>query len=332
MSKTKENVMIIERIDRRNYKERLAVITGGWSAERERSLLSGQAVLGALHDLGLTADIIDLRDRNELEKRLDGIQTAFLAIAGRGGEDGRLQGYLETRGINYTGSGVLASAVAMHKLRAKTIVESAGVHTLSSTAVDSTPDADDEAARIIRLLGSDVIIKPVNEGCSVGIRLPRGRDELASVLRETADSALMAETYYPGRSVSVAVLEDEDTGWVETLPPIEAVTPGRLYTQAAKQGDDECVYHCPATLPSELGLLLRKQAITAHQALGCHSYSRHDFVVTTDDQALWLEANTLPGLSHKGNLAQMAQAANVDYERLISHILRGANTDRRAHA
>ncbi|MEV0487385.1 hypothetical protein AB0I69_43135 [Streptomyces sp. NPDC050508] len=324
--------MLIELIDRHDVQGRLAVITGGWSAERERSLLSGQAVLGALHDLKLTADIIDLDDQNELGKRLDGVQTAFLAIAGRGAEDGRLQGYLETRGLRYTGSGVLASALAMHKLRAKTIVESAGVHTLSSTAVNSTPEADDEAARIIRLLGSDVIIKPVNEGCSVGIRLPRGRDELASVLRETADTALMAETYYPGRSVSVAVLEDEDAGFVETLPPIEAVTPGRLYTQAAKQGDDVCVYHCPARLPSALERSLREQSIAAHRALGCHSYSRHDFVVTTDDQALWLEANTLPGLSHGGNLAQMAKAANVSYEHLISHILRGANTDRRAHA
>ena len=325
--------MMIERIDRHyDVQGRLAVITGGWSAERERSLLSGQAVLGALHDLGLTADIIDLDDRNELDKRLDGVQTAFLAIAGRGGEDGRLQGYLETRAIRYTGSGVLASAVAMHKVVAKTIVEAAGVHTLSSTAVHPAAEADDEAARIIRLLGSDVIIKPVNEGCSVGIRLPRGRDELTAILRERTDTSLMAETYYPGRSVSVAVLEDEDARWVETLPAIEAVTPGRLYTQAAKQGDDECVYHCPAGLPSAVEQSLREQSIAAHRALGCHSYSRHDFVVTKDDQALWLEANTLPGLSHAGNLAQMATAANVSYEQLISHILRGANTDRRAHA
>jgi len=104
--------MIIERIDGRAFQGRLAVITGGRSAERERSLLSGQAVLGALHDLRVTADIIDFDDQHELDKRLDGVQTAFLAIAGRGGEDGRLQGYLGTRGINYTGSGVLASALA----------------------------------------------------------------------------------------------------------------------------------------------------------------------------------------------------------------------------
>jgi len=319
-------------VDKRDHQGGIAVITGGWSAERERSLLSAHAVLGALHDLGITADIIDLDDRNELGKRLDGVRTAFLAIAGRGGEDGRLQGYLETLGIDYTGSGVLASAVSMHKLRAKTIAESVGVHTLSSTAVDPTAKADAEAARIIRRLGPNVIIKPVNEGCSVGIRLPRGRDELVEALTETTDATLMAETYYPGRSISVAVLEDDDTGWVEILPPIEAVTPGRLYTQAAKQGNDDCVYHCPAMLPTAVKDSLREQAIAAHRGLGCHSYSRHDFVVTTDGQALWLEVNTLPGLSHHGNLAQMAKAANVEYERLISHILRGAKTDRRAHA
>ncbi|MEU9405135.1 D-alanine--D-alanine ligase [Streptomyces sp. NPDC048281] len=324
--------MTIRLVSQYDYPKGVVVITGGWSAERHRSLLSAQAVLGALHEMGVQADTFDLKtDQHELGGRLEGVTTVFLAIAGRGGEDGRLQGYLETRGIDYTGSGVLASAVCMHKLRANTIVRAAGVSTPVATAVNRQVKVDVEATRLVDLLGPDIIIKPVNEGCSVGLRLPRGNDELIAALLDASATDLMAEAYHRGRSISVGVLEDESTGRLDTLPPIEAETAGRVYTQAAKQNSDLCTYHCPALLTDDVEKALREQAVTAHRALGCHSYSRHDFIVTAD-RALWLEANTLPGLSHKGNLARMAKATGISYEQLISHILRGARTDRRAHA
>ncbi|RPE39080.1 D-alanine--D-alanine ligase [Streptomyces sp. Ag109_O5-1] len=326
--------MTIRLVSQYDYPKGVVVITGGWSAERHRSLLSAQAVLGALHGMGVRADTVDLKtDQRELGGRLDGVDTVFLAIAGRGGEDGRLQGYLETRGIDYTGSGVLASAVCMHKLRAKSIVRAAGVLTTPvATAVSHQVKVDVEAARIVDLLGPDIIIKPVNEGCSVGLRRPRGNDELIAALLDASSTDLMAEAYHRGRSISVGVLEDETTGRLDTLPPIEAETAGRVYTQAAKENSDLCTYRCPAPLTDDVDKAVREQAVAAHRALGCHGYSRHDFIITPDQRALWLEANTLPGLSHKGNLARMAKAAGISYEQLVSHILRGARTDRRAQA
>ncbi|MFJ6705662.1 MULTISPECIES: D-alanine--D-alanine ligase [unclassified Streptomyces] len=324
--------MTIPLVSQDDYPKGVVVITGGWSAERHRSLLSGRAVVSALQGMGVQTGAVDLRDdRHELSGRLDGAGTVFLAIAGRGGEDGRLQGYLETRGLDYTGSGVLASAISMHKLTAKAVVQAAGVLTPTATPVSREVKGDTEAARVVGLLGPDIIVKPVNEGCSVGVRLPRGIDELREALLDGFTTDLMAETYHRGRSVSVGVLEDE-TGRLDTLPAIEAETGGRIYTQAAKENSDQCVYRCPAPLADEVEAAVREQAVAAHRALGCHSYSRHDFIVTPDGQALWLEANSLPGLSHQGNLARMARAAGISYEQLVSHILRGARTDRRAHA
>jgi D-alanine-D-alanine ligase len=282
--------------------------------------------------MGLVPEFIDLdTDRTALTDRLKGISTAFLAIAGRGAEDGTLQGFLETLGIDYTGSGVLASAVAMHKLRAKTVVKAVGVATPNATEVDTTSEAAGEAARIMELLGENLIVKPVNEGCSVGLRRVRGLGELTTLL-DAADTALMAEAYHHGRSVSVGILEDRTIGLVTTLPPLEVETADGIYTQSAKNNSRECVYRCPAVLKPTVEETLRRQALVAHRALGCHSYSRHDFIVTNAGQVLWLEANTLPGLSHQGNLARMACAAGLSYEQLISHILRGARTDRRASA
>ncbi|MFE1197831.1 hypothetical protein ACFW6E_34645 [Streptomyces olivaceoviridis] len=321
--------MQVKLINPLDYQEGLALITGGWSAERHRALLSGQAVLGAMNGMGLSPRLIDLQGGTDsLLKQLDGVHTAFLAIAGRGAEDGRLQGFLETLGINYTGSGVMASAVAMHKPHAKAVVAAAGIPTPAGTVIHTDAPVQAEASRLEGLLGPDVVIKPVNEGCSVGLRIASGLPQIAEVLTETEGGALMAEVYHRGRSISVGVLAWEADGMLTTLPPLEAQTPDGVYTHEAKQNG--AVYHCPTALTYGIEEVLCETAMAAHVALGLHSYSRHDFVVTAEDEVFWLEANTLPGLSHQGNLAQMAHAAGLSYEQLISHILRGARTDRRA--
>ncbi|GGZ05805.1 D-alanine--D-alanine ligase family protein [Streptomyces poonensis] len=311
----------------------IAIITGGWSKERDRSLLSCADVRDALASLGLQPRVIDLeRDRDSLVRRLDGVSVALLAIAGRGAEDGRLQGLLETLGIPYTGSGVLASAVGMNKLAAKTIVAAAGVRVLEGCRIDREAKADTEAARIAQELGLPVIVKPVSEGGSIGLRIAHGRDELVDAILGGAGDELMAEVYQPGRSVSVGVLVDEDTDAVRVLPPLEAETLDGVYSYTAKRNSAQCAYHCPARVGPDALRALQMQAVTAHRALGCHSYSRHDFIVTASSEVLWLEVNTLPGLTRGGNLARMAHTAGIGYEHLIAHILRGARTDRRAHA
>jgi D-alanine-D-alanine ligase len=311
----------------------VAVITGGWANERDRSLLSGREVADTLTSLGLAPRVIDLEDDREiLVERLHGVGLAFLAIAGRGAEDGRLQGLLETLGVPYTGSGVLASAVGMNKLAAKTIVTSAGVRVPEGCRVDHEAKVETEAARIRERLGLPVILKPVSEGGSIGLRTARTQNNVVDAILSGAGEDLMAEVYHPGRSVSVGVLVDMETDTARVLPPLEAETPDGVYSFAAKRGGADCTYYCPARVEPDTMRALQLQAVTAHRALRCHSYSRHDFIVTDSGEALWLEVNTLPGLTRTGNLARMADVAGIAYEDLIAHILRGACIDRRAHA
>jgi D-alanine-D-alanine ligase len=308
----------------------VAVITGGWSRERDRSCLSGRTVAAALDGMGVKARVVDLADSREtLLDGLADVEKAFLAIAGRGAEDGRLQGMLETLGVPYTGSGVLASAIGMNKLHAKTLVSAAGVRVPRGTRIDSTATAEDEAARVGGLLELTVIVKPVSEGGSIGLHVATTLESLAAVLTDVADGELMAEAFHQGRAVSVGILEDQ-RGALHVLPPLEARTPNGIYSYAAKRGNGACDYHCPARVSDQTLEDLRDQAVTAHGVLGCSSYSRHDFVVSDDGRCWWLEVNTLPGLSKGGNLVRMAQADGISYELLLTHILRGADTDRRS--
>ncbi|MGV9790969.1 D-alanine--D-alanine ligase family protein [Streptomyces sp. NPDC003435] len=307
----------------------VAVITGGWSRERDRSLLSGQTVTEALDSMGVKTRVLDLAHHETLVDQLADVDKALLAIAGRGAEDGRLQGLLETLGIPYTGSGVLASAIGMQKIHAKTLVSSAGVRVPRGVRIDGAAPARAEAARIAALLDLPVIVKPVSEGGSIGVQVAADQDSLVSILEDDGAEELMAEVFHPGRAVSVGILEDQ-LGTVHALPPLEARTPNGVYSYAAKRGTADCDYRCPARVSDETLDDLYRQAIAAHHALGCHSYSRHDFVVGDDGRPWWLEVNTLPGLSRGGNLARMAQAAGISYELLLTHILRGADTDRRA--
>ncbi|WP_189711842.1 D-alanine--D-alanine ligase family protein [Streptomyces phaeofaciens] len=309
----------------------MAVITGGWSRERERSWLSGSTVAGALDGMGVKAHVLDLADsRDTLLEGLADASKAFLAIAGRGAEDGRLQGVLETLGVPYTGSGVLASAVGMHKLHAKTLVSAAGVRVPASVKIAPDANVEEEAARAKKALGIPLIVKPVSEGGSIGLYVATTDDfALPSAISCAKEEEWMAEAFHAGRSVSVGVLEDEQ-GNAHVLPPLEAQTPNGIYSYAAKRGTAVCDYHCPARVGAETLDDLERQAVAAHRALYCHSYSRHDFVVGEDGRAWWLEVNTLPGLSKTGNLARMALAAGISYELLLTHILRGADVDRRA--
>ncbi|MEV3853123.1 D-alanine--D-alanine ligase [Streptomyces sp. NPDC050095] len=310
----------------------VAVITGGWSRERDRSLLSGATVTESLADMGIKTRHLDLAEAREtLVENLADIDVAFLAIAGRGAEDGRLQGLLETLGIDYTGSGVLASAIGMHKLHAKAVVSVAGVKVPTGLPVDVTVRVADEAERLYRTLGLPLIVKPVNEGGSIGLRVAQSTEELATNLLECDGSDAMVEVFHPGRPVSVGVLE-EPGGTLHVLPLLEAETADGIYSYEAKRSDSEqvCTYHCPARVEPTTAHALRRQALIAHRALHCHSYSRHDFVVTARGEGVWLEVNTLPGLSRTGNLARMAKAGGLTYEQLLAHILAGARTDRRA--
>ncbi|MER5972326.1 hypothetical protein ABT112_21730 [Streptomyces sp. NPDC002055] len=323
--------MNVELLSPADFPAPVAVISGGWSKERDRALLSGHAVMDSLARQGVKTRWIDLKNRETLLSDLAGIGLAVLAIAGRGAEDGRLQGLLETLGIDYTGSGVLASAAGMHKVIAKTIVRAAGVQAPASTVIEPTRGAAFEADRIERLLGLPVIIKPISEGGSIGLHTAHTAHDLLQAIRAAPPGHVMAERFHPGRPVSIGILQ-APSGAPHVLPALEAElpdAPDEVYSYEAKRGQTTCRYHCPANLSADLEQALHRQALTAHQALGCHAYSRHDFIVADHGEVLWLEVNTLPGLSETGNLARMAAARELGYDQLIAHVVRSARTDRK---
>jgi D-alanine-D-alanine ligase len=239
------------------------------------------------------------------------------------------RGFLETLGIPYTGSGVLASALAMRKPAAKAMVASAGVAVLPHVLVHRG-DAPARAADTVERLGLPVIVKPCSEGGSIGIRLARTARELADLIAEPgpADGDALAEPFAHGQAVTVGVLER--AGEPEALPVLATAPAGgsEFYDYHAKRDPARHHYQCPAPLPADTAAALATGACQAHRALGCHGYSRSDFIVTHTG-VFWLEVNTLPGLSRTGNLATAAAAAGIDYDRLVTCILGTATAGHR---
>jgi D-alanine-D-alanine ligase len=310
----------------------VGVLTGGVSRERDRSLLSGRTVLDSLTGQGLTARMVDTADARWLQL-VGEVDVAFLAIAGQYAEDGKLQGVLETLGVPYTGSGVLASALAMNKPAAKAMVSRHGVPVLAAAPVErgvsAEPCAAGLAAQLAELVGLPLILKPESEGGSIDLAVAHDLAELANLLTTPAavSQRMLAERFVPGRPVTVGVL-DLPTG-LTALPALETRPAGReFYDYAAKRDPALRVYHCPPDLPPAVANQLAGHALAAHTALGCAGLSRSDFILTDDGQPYWLELNTLPGLSREGNMAAMAAAAGLTYDQLTSHILATALTHR----
>lgn len=300
----------------------VGVLSGGRSRERDRSLLSGQAATEALKRRGYERTrLIDTAD-TDLIDTLKGVDVAFLAIAGQWAEDGRLQSLLELMDIPYTGSGVLPSALGMHKVIAKTLVRMAGVPVLPDVSVARNAEPAEAAQEAAGQIDLPAVVKPVSEGGSIDVRIVRTESELETALHDLGESGqhLMIEMYSPGSFVTVGVLDID--GHPAALPPLKATPKGseEFYSAAAKNDDTLHAYQCPAELPTEVRSLLEEYAVAAHAELGCTGYSRSDFIVN-GRHVWWLEINTLPGLSRTGNLATMAQAADIRYDALILHIL-----------
>ena len=297
----------------------IGLVTGGRSGERDRSLLSAEAVGEAFRRWGVEHVWLDPRDR-EFTDQVRRVDLAFLAIAGRWAEDGKLQGLLDSLGVAYTGSGVLASAAAMHKPTAKALVSAAGVPVLPHILVREGDDLD-AAAQACQPLGLPVIVKPCSEGGSIGMRVAHDPGQLACALAADAGRGeWLVEPFVAGSAVTCGVLE-QDSGLL-TLPPLQTMpVTAEFYDYAAKRDPDGHRYTCPAALPQAALAEVSRNAAQAHRALRCSGYSRSDFLVTPDGTVHFLEANTLPGLSRHGNLATMAQAAVISYDELITIIL-----------
>lgn len=292
---------------------RVAVMLGGTSPEREVSLDTGSAVLKALLARGIDARAWDPAARTLAEFAAAGFDRAWIALHGTGGEDGALQGALQWLDMPYTGSGVMASALAMDKIRSKHLFEACGIPTPEYAVVRH--DAD--AILAVESLGFPLILKPAGQGSSVGMSKVFEQGDLS----EAVDLALrfggiaLAETCIVGDEFTVGVLQGV------ALPSIRIVTPRVFYDYRAKYESDRTEYHCPGTADAETEALYAGLAMAAFNELGCTGWGRVDFMAGDDGKPQVLEVNTIPGMTSHSLVPMAAQQAGMDFEELCWRIL-----------
>ncbi len=297
--------------------KKIGVLFGGLSAEREVSLQSGTAVHRALVAQGYNAVAIDAgRDLAEVLKR-EGVEAAFIALHGRYGEDGCVQGLLELLQIPYTGSGVLASALAMHKLYSKQAFAASGILT--------APFRRYRRGEVVIVADLPfclpLVVKPVQEGSSVGISIVREEVQLAAALAEAFrhDDEILVEQYIKGQEVQVGILDEKPVGAIEIVPKNE------FYDFEAKYTDGMAEHIFPARLEPGLYEKALQVGLAAHRALGCKGYSRVDLLVTPAGDCYVLEVNTLPGMTALSLLPEIAaKGAGLSFEALVAHIIEAA--------
>jgi D-alanine-D-alanine ligase len=298
---------------------KIGVLLGGLSSEREVSLRTGDAVLRALRDRG--HDVIPIYvDRDvDVALRQERIDIAFIALHGRWGEDGCIQGLLETLGIPYTGSDVLASALAMHKGKAKELFR---LHNLPTPAY-YTLTADDTAdlAGLHGDFGFPCVVKPIREGSSVGVTICESIDQLGPAIDRALcfDDEILVERFISGMEVSVAVLGDRALGAVEIAPRDGFYDYANKYTRGATE------YYVPPRLSPERYRGVLAQAVRAHIALGCRGATRVDMMVSDSGNEFVLEVNTVPGLTPTSLLPKIADAAGISFGELCEMMLAGAS-------
>ncbi|SJZ99504.1 D-alanine--D-alanine ligase [Trichlorobacter thiogenes] len=299
--------------------KKIGVLMGGLSAERDVSLKSGLAVHQALLAMGYDSTAIDVRSEVANMLRDEKIEVAFIALHGRYGEDGCIQGLLELMQIPYTGSGVLASALAMHKLYSKQAFAAAG---LTITPYLALRRGDTCSAETLPF-GLPVVVKPVQEGSSVGVSIVKKAEDLQAALDEAFryDELVLVEQYIKGQEVQVGILDNQPIGAIEIVPKNE------FYDFEAKYSDGMAEHFFPARLDAALYEKVQQQGLKAHQALGCDGYCRVDFLVTETGDCYLLEVNTLPGMTALSLLPEIAQkGAGLSFEQLVERILTSAST------
>jgi D-alanine-D-alanine ligase len=299
----------------------IGVLMGGLSGEREVSLRSGENCLRALLSRGYRAVRIDaVRD---VARRIEeaGVEVAFLALHGRYGEDGTVQGLLEMMGISYTGSGVLASALGMNKIAAKKVVRGSGLLTPDYCEIGTDEPAVAAAARIEAELDLPVMLKPVEEGSSLGVfKCKNTADLVDSVERGRKEyGVVFAERFVAGREVTVGVLQRN--GRSEALPVLELVPKHEFYDYEAKYTEGMTEFILPARLEPAVYAEVERVAVSAFEALGCRGYARVDMMVDQSGVPWFVEVNTLPGMTDTSDLPAQARAAGISYDDLVETIL-----------
>jgi D-alanine-D-alanine ligase len=301
---------------------RVAVMLGGESSEREVSLASGNAVLDALKARGVDAHAWDPADHTLPEFASAGFDRVWIALHGPGGEDGALQGALQWLELPYTGSGVMASALAMDKIRSKQLFSEAGLNTPDYSVLTTAGDA----RRAAEELGYPMFIKPSGQGSSVGMSKVFAADELADAaeLALSFGGPALAEKCIVGTESTVAVLQGQ------ALSSIRIETPRVFYDYRAKYESDTTEYHCPGTDDAELERRYHDAAIAAFSVLGCTGWGRVDFMTGADGIPQVIEINTVPGMTSHSLVPMAAKIAEIDFAELCWRILETSFQDRAA--
>lgn len=296
---------------------KVAVLMGGRSAEREISLKSGTMVLNALKKSGVDAHAFDPRDSGLEALKAQRFERAFIALHGRFGEDGTVQGALEYLGIPYTGSGVMASALAMDKWRTKLLWRAAGLPTPAYELINVRTDPAGLAAR----LGLPLMVKPAREGSSIGMSKVTSIEKIAPA-RELAaryDDIVIAERFIEGMELTAGILGEQP------LPLIRLETPREFYDYQAKYFADDTRYICPCGLPAAQEQSIQQAALEAFRVLGCSGWGRVDAMLDRDGGLHLLEVNTIPGMTDHSLVPMAARACGISFEDLCVRILETAH-------
>jgi len=306
--------------------KRIAVIRGGKSAEREISLKTGKAILDALSRQGYST--IDIDPANNLHKALyqQEVDIAFIALHGRFGEDGTIQGLLELEGIPYTGSGVLASALAMDKIMSKRIFNNLNIETPKFVVlkINEVEGKLDEIEKdLIDELGLPIVVKPSLEGSSLGLSIVKNKNQLREAIKEAFkyDQELLVEEFISGKEITIGLLGNQSP---QVLPIIEIRPKEGVYDFKSKYTKGMTDFIIPAELPDVVYKKAETLALKAYQALKCKGMGRVDLRINSAGEAYVLEVNTIPGMTETSLLPQAAEVVGIDFDQLVVKILENA--------
>jgi len=306
---------------------RVAVLQGGHSAEREVSLMSGQGVLQALRAQGVDAHAFDPAQRGLHALREEGFARVFIALHGRGGEDGTVQGALELLGLPYTGSGVMASSLAMDKTMTKRLWRAEGLPTPPWVRLAPGAATREALMAVPDAIGLPLIVKPPREGSSIGISKVEGYSQMQAAVALAAryDADVLCEAFIEGVEITCPVIGQGAAA--RALPVVRIDAPGGNYDYHHKYFAEDTGYRCPSGLGDALEAEVQRLTLAAYQALGCRGWGRADLMLRADGQAFLLEMNTSPGMTSHSLVPMSARAAGLAYEPLCLLVLAQATTD-----
>ena len=294
---------------------KVAVLMGGDSNERAVSLLSGEAVLHALKRLGINAEAFDpsSRDINEIQS----YNRAFIALHGRGGEDGSMQAFLKSKNIAYTGSDSLSSAIGMDKLKTKLLWRSLNISTPDFLQVTEKTSYEE----IMSAIGVPFFIKPSNEGSSIGIDKIKNEKQYQDAFLKTSkiDANVIVEKFVDGEEFTVAIVNDK------TLPVIKIKPSNEFYDYQAKYIKDDTQYICPSGIEKQKEVLISQEALQAFKIIGCSSWGRVDFMMDKQGRHYFIEVNTSPGMTSHSLVPMAAKEVGINFDQLVLEILKTAD-------